>query len=296
MSKETNGIAVKKDCNDLYGSEVFSIQSIILDNTYTGYCPTYQEIISTNKFNINGTYQTNQLVKYNDIIKINPLEAYNLEILINDGGNKYVGACSVDYLDKNGEPQSTILDITNGEYTYNIVAYLNREIVYSSLSTFCNIVYNGVEMDNEFEIYVNDSLFDVINTSYGEGISLDENYFPIGIDYNYIKIIISPISVVPTEYGTLYVKAPYKSNMNGAPSHISINGEYVNNIGGSDVWTITSDNSLESSVRTTTTIWTQILSGSSPVVGASGFSETANISLRDARILMNGGTITVSIK
>lgn len=58
----------KKGCNDLYGSDIFTVQSSNPSiNTYTGYCPTYNEIISTNKFNINGIYQNNQLVQKNDL-------------------------------------------------------------------------------------------------------------------------------------------------------------------------------------------------------------------------------------
>lgn len=62
MSKIIN----KKECNDLVPN-TFIIQSSIINNTYTGYCPTKQEIINTGKFKINGIYSNNQLVQKNDV-------------------------------------------------------------------------------------------------------------------------------------------------------------------------------------------------------------------------------------
>lgn len=55
-------IANKEYCNSLESSN----SGIFLTNLIEE-CPTYEEIIGTDKFNINGTYQDNQLVKESDI-------------------------------------------------------------------------------------------------------------------------------------------------------------------------------------------------------------------------------------
>lgn len=62
MSKIINGITTKDELNELYGETIFTYD--------LNQCPTYQEIMETNKFNIYNLYKTNQLVKYNDVSKI----------------------------------------------------------------------------------------------------------------------------------------------------------------------------------------------------------------------------------
>lgn len=77
-------IITKKECNDIAGKTVFYIQSSNPNiNTYTGYCPTYQDIIATSEFNINSSYQNNQLVQKSDISVVpkKPIEVYFTNLL-----------------------------------------------------------------------------------------------------------------------------------------------------------------------------------------------------------------------
>ena len=56
-------IATKEYCNSLDSSNSGAFLGDLIS------CPTYKEIIETDKFNVSGTYENNQLVKESDITK-----------------------------------------------------------------------------------------------------------------------------------------------------------------------------------------------------------------------------------
>lgn len=178
---------MRQIASEYYIKNTFNITGVTSNGD--NYCPTYQEIISTSKIGVNGTYSNNQLVCQEDLFS---MSNYVTIYLINQSGheliNVYIAANGNGYLDISS-------DHTAGSLT-NLADGDEERMVFDK----------GSDSDNTYMIGYEYSMFEGEDITEPLWIGFSENSNDVEFKYDGDGYV----ATINYDNKELYIQAPTK--------------------------------------------------------------------------------------